>query len=175
MSALALLLDQAQRLGLALAIGFLVGVERGWKQRDEREGERAAGLRTFALSGLLGGVTALLAPLGGGGVAIALTLSFCLAFAWRFNRGSFCRERQLCDVGDCGPGRVRARRLCCGGRPTPRSISGGRRHDHSCVQAIAACMASRHHVERGQISAAYSCRDVRRPALPAGRAVDAWG
>ena len=80
MSALALLLDQAQRLGLALAIGFLVGVERGWKQRDEGEGERAAGLRTFALSGLLGGVTALLAPLGGGGVAIALTLSFCLAF-----------------------------------------------------------------------------------------------
>jgi len=80
MSDLALLLDQAQRLGLALAIGFLVGVERGWKQRDEGEGERAAGLRTFALSGLLGGITALLAPLGGGGVAIALTLSFCLAF-----------------------------------------------------------------------------------------------
>ena len=80
MSALAPLLDQAQRLGLALAIGFLVGVERGWKQRDEGEGERAAGLRTFALSGLLGGVTALLAPLGGGGVATALTLSFCIAF-----------------------------------------------------------------------------------------------
>lgn len=74
------LLEQGQRLGLALAIGFLVGVERGWKQRTEREGERAAGLRTFALVGLLGGVTALLAPIAGGGLAAALALAFCIAF-----------------------------------------------------------------------------------------------
>lgn len=32
-------LEQSQRLGLSLAIGFLVGVERGWKQRSERHGE----------------------------------------------------------------------------------------------------------------------------------------
>ena len=50
-----------QRLGLALAIGLLVGLERGWKSREELEGERAAGLRTYALSGLLGGVSAALA------------------------------------------------------------------------------------------------------------------
>lgn len=73
-------LETAQRLGLSLAIGFLVGVERGWKQRAEREGERAAGLRTFALTGLLGGVTALLSPLAGGGVSTALALAFCLTF-----------------------------------------------------------------------------------------------
>jgi uncharacterized membrane protein (DUF4010 family) len=49
------------RLALALAIGFLVGVERGWRERDAGEGERTAGLRTFALIGLSGGLFALLA------------------------------------------------------------------------------------------------------------------
>lgn len=44
------------RLGLALAIGFLIGLERGWRERDEEEGHRAAGIRTFSLIGLLGGV-----------------------------------------------------------------------------------------------------------------------
>lgn len=74
------LLEQGQRLGLALAIGFLAGVERGWKQCTEREGERAAGLRTFVLVRLLGGVTALLAPIAGGGLAAALAFAFCIAF-----------------------------------------------------------------------------------------------
>jgi uncharacterized membrane protein YhiD involved in acid resistance len=40
------------RLAVALAIGLVIGIERGWKQRGEAEGERAAGLRTLALSGL---------------------------------------------------------------------------------------------------------------------------
>jgi len=47
------------RLSIALAIGLLIGLERGWSARTEQEGERAAGLRTHAISGLLGGVTAL--------------------------------------------------------------------------------------------------------------------
>lgn len=48
-------------LGAALAIGLLIGVERGWQGREAREGERVAGLRTYGLIGLLGGVTVLLA------------------------------------------------------------------------------------------------------------------
>lgn len=44
------------RLTLALAIGLLAGLERGWKNRDRPEGARVAGLRTFGLIGLLGGV-----------------------------------------------------------------------------------------------------------------------
>jgi uncharacterized membrane protein (DUF4010 family) len=48
------------RLAIALAIGLLIGLERGWSARTEKEGERAAGIRTHAISGLLGGVTALL-------------------------------------------------------------------------------------------------------------------
>ncbi|QPC41372.1 MgtC/SapB family protein [Kaustia mangrovi] len=43
-----------QRLALALAIGLLIGVERGWKERELAEGRRVAGIRTFALIGLLG-------------------------------------------------------------------------------------------------------------------------
>ena len=51
------------RLGLALAIGLLLGLERGWQGREESEGDRIAGIRTFALTGLLGGVSGWLAGL----------------------------------------------------------------------------------------------------------------
>jgi uncharacterized membrane protein (DUF4010 family) len=43
-------------IGLALAIGLLIGAERGWRLRDQQPGGRVAGIRTFALLGLLGGV-----------------------------------------------------------------------------------------------------------------------
>jgi uncharacterized membrane protein (DUF4010 family) len=46
-----------QRLFLALAIGLLFGLERGWHERKAAEGERIAGVRTFALTGLLGGIS----------------------------------------------------------------------------------------------------------------------
>jgi uncharacterized membrane protein (DUF4010 family) len=41
---------------LALAIGLLIGIERGWRMRDEEPGGRVAGVRTFTLVGLLGGL-----------------------------------------------------------------------------------------------------------------------
>lgn len=41
---------------LALAIGMLIGIERGWRLRDEKPGARVAGIRTFAVIGLLGGL-----------------------------------------------------------------------------------------------------------------------
>ncbi len=47
-------------LGTALAIGLLIGVERGWRSREEKEGRRVAGLRTYGLTGLLGGCAGLL-------------------------------------------------------------------------------------------------------------------
>ncbi len=47
-------------LGSALAIGLLIGIERGWKRREAKEGERVAGLRTYGLTGLLGGSAGLL-------------------------------------------------------------------------------------------------------------------
>ncbi|MBL8530819.1 MAG: MgtC/SapB family protein [Hyphomonadaceae bacterium] len=75
-----ILLDTAQRLALALAIGFLIGVERGWRHRDAPDGTRAAGLRTHAVIGLLGGLSGLMLPhIGAIGFA-ALTAAFAAAF-----------------------------------------------------------------------------------------------
>lgn len=45
-------------LAAALAVGLLIGLERGWRGRELPEGGRVAGLRTFALIGLFGGVCA---------------------------------------------------------------------------------------------------------------------
>lgn len=49
-----------QQLGIALALGLLIGTERGWHERAEPEGQRVAGIRTFGLAGLLGGLIGLL-------------------------------------------------------------------------------------------------------------------
>jgi len=53
------------RVGLALAIGFLIGAERGWYTRELTGGLRRAGIRTFTLVGLLGGLWGLLAQVAG--------------------------------------------------------------------------------------------------------------
>lgn len=45
-------------LAASLAVGLLIGLERGWRERERPEGGRVAGLRTFALIGLFGGVSA---------------------------------------------------------------------------------------------------------------------
>lgn len=66
-----------QRMALALGVGMLVGVERGWRQREDAPGQRTAGLRTFSLIGLLGGlagaVAAALPPGAGGGLVLGLS------------------------------------------------------------------------------------------------------
>lgn len=75
-----LLIDMFQRLAMALGIGFMIGIERGWRHREAPEGSRAAGLRTHAVIGLAGGVAgAMLPALGQIGFA-ALTLAFAAAF-----------------------------------------------------------------------------------------------
>ncbi|QBY55794.1 MgtC/SapB family protein [Cupriavidus oxalaticus] len=53
---------EAKGLAAALTVGLLIGLERGWHERDLPEGGRVAGLRTFALTGLLGGVLGNLFP-----------------------------------------------------------------------------------------------------------------
>jgi len=67
------------RLTIALGIGLLVGVERGWRLRAMPPGSRAAGIRTFTLCGLLGGVVAALSQLTGSAVGAGLVLG--LGFA----------------------------------------------------------------------------------------------
>lgn len=52
--------DLAFRLLAALLLGALIGLQRGWVARHLAAGERIAGIRTYALVGLLGGFSALL-------------------------------------------------------------------------------------------------------------------
>ena len=82
------LADLAARLGLALALGFVIGLERGWKERDEGEGKRTAGIRTFSLIGLLGGLFGALS-LGGDRILLSAgfitTSAVMAAFVWREN------------------------------------------------------------------------------------------
>jgi len=79
--------EQIILLGTALAIGLLIGVERGWKTRDAREGERIAGLRTYGLTGLLGGLAGLLVEFHGqlmsGFVFLGFTAAVTLAYMIR--------------------------------------------------------------------------------------------
>lgn len=53
------------KLLAALAVGLLVGIERGWSGKNEEEGDRVAGIRTFSLIGLLGGISAILSEFAG--------------------------------------------------------------------------------------------------------------
>lgn len=53
--------NQLYHIGVALAVGLLIGTERGWRSRELKEGERVAGIRSYGLIGLLGGGSALLA------------------------------------------------------------------------------------------------------------------
>lgn len=70
------LFELFQRLSVALAIGLLIGLERGWQMRGDAEGERAAGFRTHALGGLLGGVWGAIATRTDSAGIIALAVAF---------------------------------------------------------------------------------------------------
>ncbi|MBM3549387.1 MAG: MgtC/SapB family protein [Alphaproteobacteria bacterium] len=69
------------RVALALGIGLLIGLERGWRSRDATAGSRAAGIRTFAISGFLGGVVGILADRLGGAESPGGGIAFGISFA----------------------------------------------------------------------------------------------
>ncbi len=66
--------DILTRFAVALGIGLLIGLERGWTTREAVPGSRAAGIRTFSLYGLLGGIVAALAQAVGSPVGAGLIL-----------------------------------------------------------------------------------------------------
>lgn len=86
------------RFAVALGIGLLIGLERGWRTREERAGSRTAGIRTFAISGVLGAVIgALSQSLGGAasaGGGVVLGLGFA---AYAGVMMVFCREENRAD------------------------------------------------------------------------------
>jgi uncharacterized membrane protein (DUF4010 family) len=77
-------LELGLHLLAALAAGLLIGIERGWRQREEPDGTRVAGIRTFTLIGGAGGLVSLcalhLSPILGGimlaGIVAVLVLAF---------------------------------------------------------------------------------------------------
>lgn len=76
-------MDQNELLGrltVSLAVGLLAGLERGWRSRDEEDHQRPAGFRTFALSGLLGGVTGAVSLQAGGAVIGFVFVGYAAAF-----------------------------------------------------------------------------------------------
>jgi len=78
-------------LSVALAIGLLIGIERGWEEREAEEGERVAGVRTYGLIGLLGGGSALLAEhigtLAMGLAFVGLAGALTAVYVVNLNRG----------------------------------------------------------------------------------------
>lgn len=76
-------MSAALSLLLALGLGLLIGLERGWRLREEHEGGRIAGIRTFGLLGLGGGLCGLAANgisiwlglIGLGGIVVAVLMA----------------------------------------------------------------------------------------------------
>jgi len=62
------------RVGVGLVVGILVGLERGFKLKDQPDGRRVAGVRTFSLLGLCGGIAGLIGSLGQAVVGAVLML-----------------------------------------------------------------------------------------------------
>jgi uncharacterized membrane protein YhiD involved in acid resistance len=63
------LVETAVRLGVAALAGLAVGVEREWSSSRGERAPRFAGVRTFLLLGLIGGLAAKLLVLAVGALA----------------------------------------------------------------------------------------------------------
>jgi uncharacterized membrane protein (DUF4010 family) len=83
-------------LAIALGIGVIVGLERGWHARDEKSGQRLAGIRTYSLTGLLGGVLAAAAP---GADGFPLLAAGALAVGALVIAGYLSTSRETRDFG----------------------------------------------------------------------------
>jgi uncharacterized membrane protein (DUF4010 family) len=72
-------------LAVSLALGLLVGLQRGWTAREKADGSRFAGIRTFALIGLSGGLAGILYGSAPGAATVLLAASGVLVIAgyWR--------------------------------------------------------------------------------------------
>jgi uncharacterized membrane protein (DUF4010 family) len=79
----------------SLAIGLLIGLERGWRAREAPEGQRFAGVRSYALLGLLGGILGLLSRTLGANLLGWGFLGVCVATTAVY----YLRRRRSTDTG----------------------------------------------------------------------------
>ncbi len=72
-------------VGLGLALGLLVGIQRGWALRNAAPGSRFAGIRTFALLGLAGSIAGVLQERAEGlaNILLAASATLVLIGYWR--------------------------------------------------------------------------------------------
>ncbi|MDZ7691510.1 MAG: MgtC/SapB family protein [Balneolaceae bacterium] len=124
----------------ALGVGLLIGIERGWTERDEDEGDRIAGIRTFSLVGLLGGLSAKLTNFANEWILGVVLLAFAAPRHSASVRPEEAVRRQDTDIGittrNCAAtdlctwcmGRVRIRRVrsgnCCAGDESAKPETG---------------------------------------------------
>ncbi|GAB6389630.1 MgtC/SapB family protein [Stutzerimonas marianensis] len=87
-------LDTLLSLATALGVGLLIGTERSWSSRDNRD-EELAGIRTFGLTGLFGGLAALMA----GEYGVAAWIALFLALALLVVAGYVVESRYSADHG----------------------------------------------------------------------------
>lgn len=76
-------------IALALALGLLIGLQRGWASRESAPGSRFAGIRTYALFGLVGGLAGALQARAAGLATVLLAASAALVVLgyWRSTAG----------------------------------------------------------------------------------------
>ena len=71
-------------LGAGLAVGLMIGIERGWRLRREKSGSRVAGVRTFTLLGVAGALAGILGesihPLVTAAIVAALCVLLIIGF-----------------------------------------------------------------------------------------------
>lgn len=81
--------SQFEAVLLALMLGLLIGLQRGWALRGAAPGSRFAGIRTYGLLGLSGGIAGVLQPfaLPLSIVLLSATAALVVAGYWRATQG----------------------------------------------------------------------------------------
>lgn len=82
-------------LATALAVGLLIGTERGWSARETEDTQLIGGIRTFGLVGLLGGLAALL----GSQYSLSAWIAIGLIFGLLVIAGYLGEQRRTGDLG----------------------------------------------------------------------------
>jgi uncharacterized membrane protein (DUF4010 family) len=77
---------QSLSVATALACGLLIGIERGWKLKDEKPGTRVAGIRTFSMLGLASGIAGLIGVTGYPLVASAIVIGAVAIMVTAYSR-----------------------------------------------------------------------------------------
>ena len=122
------------------AAGLLVGLERGWKQREFAEGRRIAGFRTFGLLGLGGGLGALMPDLVAATIFLGISLILAIGYAWEASESRLSATTVVAALLTCGAGFVAVRLSPVTGLATAAAIFvllSARRSMHALLKGVA--------------------------------------